>query len=352
MEKRVWMFCSSHHARPHRAHGASFFAAGVAVLVTVFRRAPSPIRSRAGGATPLWNGLVASAAAHTLRSPHHPHLASAMVFGTPVAAAADARLVDDATVRARCETPGRRSTSTPSSSARGRVRTPAGSMFSASFLGSGAAPGRRRAGRDDDFGAAAADLGGGHGRDSSSGAGARGFRGGAAAAVAARRASSRAETGVPPPRHPGLPRAADDDLVVDLVVVVVAAATVLRRFRSSRRAVGARVFGSGTAAEVDGGGWSAEVPRADASTDVHHRSSVAESYSARDGGSGVGGASGTAGVFFASRSDAALASSRALARARASASFSARVTSRGGSTIRRRSPSTNAPTSSASRMAV
>ena len=205
--------------------------------------------------------------------------------------------------------------------------------------------------RGDDAGAAdstkRARLGGGHGRDSSSGAGARGFRGGAAAASAARRASSRAETGVPPPRHPGLPRAADDDLVV-----VVAVATVLCRCRSSRRAVGARVLGSVLEVEVEGDGSSAEISRADASTDVHHRSSLADASSARDGCSGVGGVSGTAAVSFARLSDADRASSRALARARASASFSARVTSRGGSTIRRRIPSTNAPTSSASRMTV
>ena len=111
-------------------------------------------------------------------------------------------------------------------------------------------------------------------------------------------------------------RAADDDLVV-----VVAVATVLCRCRSSRRAVGARVLGSVLEVEVEGDGSSAEISRADASTDVHHRSSLADASSARDGCSGVGGVSGTAAVSFARLSDADRASSRALARARASASF-------------------------------
>ena len=210
----------------------------------------------------------------------------------------------------------------PSSNARGRVRTPAGSVFSASFRerwfreGSG----RRRGSGGFDEGAR---LGGGHGRDSSSGAGARGFRGGAAAASAARRASSRAETGVPPPRHPGLPRAADDDLVV-----VVAVATVLCRCRSSRRAVGARVLGSVLEVEVEGDGSSAEISRADASTDVHHRSSLADASSARDGCSGVGGVSGTAAVSFARLSDADRASSRAPSRARAPPRASLRASPR------------------------
>ena len=295
-----------------RAHGASAFAAGVAVLVTVFRRAPSPIRSRAGrrGAS-LKRPRRVHGGAHV---PSPARLASRLgdcFRHSDVAAAADARASPDAATVARETRRPRTSVHVDAVVERARsCSNSAGSMFSASFRerwfreGSGRRRGerwilRRRASRRGPREGLLVRRGRAR------------FRGGAAAASAARRASSRAETGVPPPRHPGLPRAADDDLVV-----VVAAATVLCRFRSSRRAVGKRVLGSVLEEEVEGDGSSAEISRADASTDVHHRSSLADASSARDGCSGVGGVSGTAAVSFARLSDADRAS---LARPRARA---------------------------------
>ena len=260
-----------------------------------------------------------------------------------VAAAARKRLADAATVRARRDVPGRRSTSMPSSNARGRVRTPAGSVFSASF-------------RERWFREGSGEMRGSGGRRSRASrrgpregllvrrgrAGFSRWRGGGVGGATRELARGDGRASAAPPETT---RAADDDLVV-----VVAVATRLCRCRSSRRAVGARVLGSVLEVEVEGDGSSAEISRADASADVHHRSSLADASSARDGARGPGRL-GDRGVSFAplGRRPSLLARPRARARA---PTYSARVTSRGGSTIRRRIPSTNAPTSSASLMTV